>query len=82
MLEMKKNIKASKGADSIIHAAYVNGTETFYKKPKEIVDIAIRGMLNVLKACEINKIKELILISSSEVYHHAKIIPHLKIFLF
>ncbi len=71
----KKLIKASKGADSIIHAAYVNGTETFYKKPKEIVDIAIRGMLNVLKACEINKIKELILISSSEVYHHARIIP-------
>ncbi len=68
-------IDVSKGVDCIIHAAYVNGTETFYKKPKEIVDIAIKGMLNVLKACEVNEIRELILLSSSEVYHHAKIIP-------
>ena len=75
MLEMKNLLKHQKEQTVHIHAAYVNGTETFYKKPKEIVDIAIRGMLNVLKACEINKIKELILISSSEVYHHAKIIP-------
>ncbi len=68
-------INASKDVDCIIHAAYVNGTETFYKKPKEIVDIAIKGMLNVLKACEENEIRELILLSSSEVYQHAKIIP-------
>ena len=68
-------INASKGVDCIIHAAYVNGTETFYKKPKEIVDIAIKGMLNVLKACEVNEIRELILLSSSEVYQNAKIIP-------
>ena len=58
-------VNASKGVDCIIHAAYVNGTETFYKKPKEIVDIAIKGMLNVLKACEVNDIRELILLSSS-----------------
>lgn len=32
-------------------------------------------MLNVLNACEMNKIRELVLLSSSEVYHHAKIIP-------
>ena len=68
-------VNASKGVDCIIHAAYVNGTETFYKKPKEIVDIAIKGMLNVLKACEVNDIRELILLSSSEVYQNAKIIP-------
>ena len=71
----KQFINASKDVDTIIHAAYVNGTETFYKKPKEIVDIAIKGMLNVLNACEMNKIRELVLLSSSEVYHHAKIIP-------
>ncbi len=68
-------IDVSKGVDCIIHAAYVNGTETFYKKPKEIVDIAIKGMLNVIKACEVNEVKELVLLSSSEVYQHANIIP-------
>ena len=54
----KQLINASKGVDTIIHAAYVNGTETFYKKPKEILDIAIKGMLNVLNACEMNNIRE------------------------
>jgi nucleoside-diphosphate-sugar epimerase len=68
-------INSSKDIDCIIHAAYVNGTEDFYIKPKEIVDIAIKGMMNVLEACKINSIKELVLLSSSEVYHHAKIIP-------
>ena len=68
-------IKISKGVDCIIHAAYVNGTENFYVKPREILDIAIKGMMNVLDACETNNIKEITLISSSEVYHHAKIIP-------
>ena len=63
----KQLINASKGVDTIIHAAYVNGTETFYKKPKEILDIAIKGMLNVLNACEMNNIRELALLSSSEV---------------
>ena len=32
-------------------------------------------MLNVIKACEVNQVKELILLSSSEVYQHANIIP-------
>lgn len=68
-------IKISKGVDCIIHAAYVNGTESFYVKPREIVDIAIKGMMNVLDACEANNTKEIVLISSSEVYHHAEIIP-------
>ena len=62
----KQLINASKGVDTIIHAAYVNGTETFYKKPKEILDIAIKGMLNVLNACEMNNIRELALLSSSK----------------
>lgn len=68
-------INSSKDIDCIIHAAYVNGTEDFYIKPKEIVDIAIKGMMNVLEACKVNNIKELVLLSSSEVYHHANIIP-------
>mgnify|MGYP001273453104 CR=1 FL=1 len=68
-------LKFSKGVDCIIHAAYVNGTENFYVKPKEIVDIAIKGMINVLHACEVNSIKEIVLLSSSEVYQHAKLIP-------
>ena len=60
--------KSLKGVDSVIHLAYVNGTKNFYKHPVKILDIAIRGLINVLDASIENKIKEIYLASSSEVY--------------
>ena len=55
--------------------AYINGTETFYKKPVEILDIAIKGIISVVEACVKNKIKELYIASSSEVYQTPYKIP-------
>ena len=54
-------IKASKGVDSLIHLAFLNGTEYFYKKPDLVLDIGARGIINVIDACKKNGIKELIL---------------------
>lgn len=67
--------KAARGIDCIIHLAYVNGTEFFYNKPELVLDIGIRGILNVIDACRINNIGELILASSSEVYQTPPLIP-------
>tara|TARA_B100000427_G_scaffold270707_1_gene237427 strand:- start:2807 stop:3757 length:951 start_codon:yes stop_codon:yes gene_type:complete len=67
--------KSFKNIDSVIHLAYVNGTKYFYDRPEEIIDIAIRGMLNVIDSCINNKVKELILFSSSEVYSNPEKIP-------
>lgn len=67
--------KAAKGIDSIIHLAFINGTEFFYEKPELVLDVGVRGMLNVLDACRSNEIKELILASSSEVYQTPPKIP-------
>ena len=67
--------KISKGVDCIIHLAFLNGTENFYKKPGLVLDIGVKGIVNVLEVCKINKIKELILASSSEVYHSPFKIP-------
>ena len=66
---------AAKGMDSMIHLAYVNGTEVFYSKPELVLDIAVRGMLSVLDACRANDIGELVLASSSEVYQTPPTIP-------
>lgn len=66
---------AAKGVDSIIHLAYINGTEFFYSKPELVLDIAVRGMLNVLDACRMNGVGELVLASSSEVYQTPPQIP-------
>lgn len=66
---------AAKGVDSMIHLAYVNGTEFFYSKPELVLDIAVRGMLSVLDACRANGVGELVLASSSEVYQTPPLIP-------
>ena len=60
--------KSFKNIDAVIHLAYVNGTKHFYSKPVLILDIAIKGIINVIEACIKNKVKELYLASSSEVY--------------
>lgn len=73
--DKKKVIKYSQNCDIIIHLAFINGTEFFYSKPDLVLDVGIKGMLNVIEASKINKIKELILASSSEVYQTPNIIP-------
>lgn len=72
-----KNIvfKSIKNTDAVIHLAYVNGTKYFYKKPVLILDIAVRGILNVIDGCIKNNVKELYLASSSEVYQTPTKIP-------
>ena len=47
----------------------------FISKPELVLDIGVKGMINVLEACKKNNIKELILASSSEVYQIPKKIP-------
>ncbi len=56
-----------RGVDEVIHLAYINGTKTFYEKPAEVLDVGVRGMLNLLDACRVNNIRRLMLVSSSEV---------------
>lgn len=60
--------KAVKGMDSVCHLAYINGTEFFYTKPELILEVAVKGMMNILDACLKENVRELVLASSSEVY--------------
>ena len=67
--------KALDKVDIVIHLAYINGTEFFYKYPEKILEIAAKGIINIIE-CSIEKnIQELYLASSSEVYQNPKIIP-------
>ena len=67
--------RAFKGINSIIHLAYINGTKYFYSKPELVLDVGIKGLVNVFDLAIENKVKEIFLASSSEVYHHPKVIP-------
>ena len=73
--DREKVISISKNVDSIIHLAYINGTENFYRKPYEVLDIAVKGMINIIDCMSVNNINELILASSSEVYQQPSIVP-------
>jgi nucleoside-diphosphate-sugar epimerase len=59
---------AVRGMDEVHHLAYVNGTEFFYSAPELVLDVGVRGMLNVVDACRNANVRTLVLASSSEVY--------------
>ncbi len=62
--------RAAQGCDTIWHLAYVQGTQTFYADPKDVIDVALAGIVAVLWACENEPGKDLFLVSSSEVYQN------------
>ena len=66
---------AARGIETMVHLAYVNGTEFFYSKPELVLDIAVRGMLSVIDACRANGMRDLVMASSSEVYQTPPSIP-------
>ena len=67
--------KAARGVTTVCHLAFINGTEFFYSKPELVLDVGVKGMINVIDACLDNGIKELALCSSSEVYQTPAEIP-------
>src|SRR4030042_2122687 len=67
--------EACKGIDVVFHLAYINGTEFFYSKPELVLEVAVKGIINILEASIKNGIKEFVLASSSEVYQTAAVIP-------
>lgn len=55
--------------DVVWHLAYVQGTQTFYADPKQVIEVALLGIMNILTACERRTDPpEFFLVSSSEVY--------------
>ena len=53
--DKKKLFSINQNIDTVIHLAYVNGTKFFYKKPFEILDIAVNGLINILEFCKKKK---------------------------
>ena len=73
--DRKKVFSSLKKINAVIHLAYINGTKYFYTKPDLVLDVAIKGLTNILDGCIDHKIKELYLASSSEVYQEPSEIP-------
>ncbi len=67
--------QACQNIDSVVHLAFVNGTKYFYEKPELVLEVGVKGMINVLDAGKKNHVKELFLASSSEVYQTPPVFP-------
>jgi nucleoside-diphosphate-sugar epimerase len=67
--------RAVHGMDEVHHLAYVNGTEFFYSAPELVLDVGVKGMINVIDACRSEGVGSLILASSSEVYQTPPHVP-------
>ena len=61
--------------NSVIHLAAINGTKNFYDKPDLVLDVGVKGIINIIDFCKEKKIKEIFLASSSEVYQNAPKFP-------
>lgn len=67
--------KSLRGVESVCHLAFVNGTETFYTRPAFVLDVGVKGMINVIDGCLHEGVRELVLASSSEVYQTPPVVP-------
>ena len=67
--------RAVKGVDEVHHLAFVNGTEFFYSAPELVLDVGVKGMINVIDACRSEGVRSLVLASSSEVYQTPPQVP-------
>jgi len=66
---------AMHGCDSVIHLAYLQGTQVFYENPLQVLDVAVKGISNILEACRATGTGDLLLVSSSEAYQVAAEVP-------
>ncbi len=68
-------LQATRGMDSVLHLAAINGTSNFYSDPETVLEVAVMGITHILQACKINDVRELLVMSSSEVYQLPPRIP-------
>lgn len=67
--------RAIHGVDSVCHLAFVNGTRYFYSMPELVLDVGVKGIVNVVDGCLKHGVGELAVASSSEVYHEPPVVP-------
>jgi nucleoside-diphosphate-sugar epimerase len=66
---------AMRGIEEVHHLAFVNGTATFYNAPDLVLDVGVKGIINVIDSCRRHGVGTLILASSSEVYQSPPRVP-------
>jgi nucleoside-diphosphate-sugar epimerase len=66
---------ACDGVDVVCHLAFINGTEFFYTKPDLVLDVGLKGIINVIEGAIRHHVPDLMVVSSSEVYQQPDRVP-------
>jgi nucleoside-diphosphate-sugar epimerase len=67
--------RAVRDIDAIHHLTFINGTQYFYTHPELVLDVGVRGIVNVIDAALKRDVGEFLLVSSSEVYQTPPTFP-------
>ena len=67
--------RAMNGVATLCHLAAINGTRHFYERPYEVLDVGVRGTLCVLDAAAAAGVRDVLFMSSSEVYQTPPVVP-------
>lgn len=63
-------------ASAVFHYAAVNGTQHFYERPWEVLQVNLNGTINIIEAVIDSKsVEKIVFASSSEVYGEPRSIP-------
>jgi len=74
--DLKSIKKALTNVNEVYHLAFINGTSNFYNKSKLVIDVGIKGTINLMDAINLNKgVKKFIYASSSEIYQNPDKFP-------
>lgn len=65
----------TKGISKLFHLAALISIPYSYKTPESFIETNIKGTLNILESSKLNKIKKIIITSTSEVYGTASYVP-------
>lgn len=66
---------ATDSQEMVWHLACVNGTRHFYEHPDLVLDVAVNGSLNTLKAASEAGVRRYVVASSAEAYATPDIVP-------
>jgi len=73
--DLSKLLKIQNKIDVCIHLAAINGTKNFYERPIEVMNVGVKGVINILEFCSTKGIDKVVVASSAEVYQRPKVIP-------
>lgn len=67
--------RAVQGCEIVAHLAFINGTEYFYSKPELVLEVGVKGTVNVIDAAMTAGVEQFWFMSSSEVYQTPPTVP-------